>query len=330
MANVWHQSISAYEVYGSRQENWNDVNPSISVVVEVANESVDQFVHDIIEGKNVFPECNNATSSMPKWAYLYANNAEILPLGNKYYDGSASTSEYMVRVAPGTSLVRLSYGPLTEVLRLVTTDIDWLGTGLGSSGSGGAYPTERQYVWVSYGVQVITEFLTMDYNDFQWYYSVGGNMEWEPLKPDEAPGRVMRSCKYTTTFKNIFPTTSIWKIINEYSGTVNNSLLVYRGGNVSFQPAQVLFNVEDVQPSQTMYSAIAGGAALHYNIKVSFTCRTGDGTWNKFWRARREVASTNNINDAGWKQIYLKKVDGINSILFEPMIQTNEWYPLWV
>lgn len=318
MSGIWHPSITAYEIYGSRQENWNDGNPSVSVILQVPAVTLLTFVNDVVFYKYDWPENSEAPF------YLYANNVEILPQQHRY--GSNITEEKIVRngssMGDETELVRVTYGPKTEYLRTVLTTV---GTGTGT-GSGDQY----QSVWVSYSRIVSTEFLTMDYNDFGWIRSQTGT-KLDPLKPDEAPGKPMRSIKYVLTFKNIYLTEDLEDIVNGYSGTVNSSTLTAPLGWPTFTESQVLFNVEDVSPSITKVLPYFGVAPKELvNLRISFNCRTGEGSWNKYWRAK--VAEDNSADDSGWFDMYHKPQPGGPSaaLRFYPYQKTSYWFPLWV
>lgn len=323
MAGVWHPTISAYEVHGSRQENWNDTNPQITVTLSVANTAVVGFVRDFVEHKYAWPECIVVSSILYTPSWLIATNVEVLPVVDRNYTGGA-TDEIITRQDPGRTLVRITYTNQQEFLRTLTTTV---GTGT-ATGSG----YQAQDVWVSYSRAVSTEFLTMDYNDFEWYYQGALVMEPDPLKPDEAPGKPLRTVKSYTTIKNVYLTEDLEDIILNYSGTVNNSLLTAGNRlNTTFDEDQVLFNVEDVSPGIQKYSSIYGGVTLHYNLRISFHCRTGLSTWNKYWRCRRNATSgTGGVDDSGWMQMYLKNAKPSSTHeIFEPYLATNYWYCLW-
>src|SRR5574343_517683 len=138
-----------------------------------------------------------------------------MPVSDRNYSGGTN-DEIITRGSENNALVRVTYTTNLEWKLTVTTTV---GTG---TGTGSGY--QSQEVWVSYQKIVSTEFLTMDYNDFSWYYP-DSNTLYDPLKPDEAPGKYLRTIKYIATFKNIYLTEDLEDIINRFSGTVNNSSL---------------------------------------------------------------------------------------------------------
>lgn len=325
MAGVWHPTIDAYEVHGSRQENWNDTNPQITVTLSVDSVSLATFVRDVVEDRPRWPECYAVSGISYTPSYLCASNIEILPVLDRNYTGGA-TDEIISRAPENRALVRVTYtSPIEGKVTLTTT----VGTG---TATGSGYQTQE--VWRSIQKIVSTEFLTMDYNDFTWYYPnpAGGSPISDPLKPDEAPGKYLRTIKYIYTFKNVYLTEDLEDIINRFSGTVNNSYLAMgtnSGLITSFEEGQVLFNVEDIQPGLRKYVVHTDMYEQHYNLRVSFHCRTGLSTWNKYWRCRRSTSGTGGVDDSGWMQLYLKSAQSSPDI-FEPYLATNYWYCLWV
>lgn len=322
MPTLWHPSLAAYEIFQSRTENWNDVNPSCTVVLEIQDPTyLHTFINDFVRNRYAWP-WNYQTPF-----YLYASNIELLPVDTKYV-GDAITSESIS--APYPRKVRVTYSPRTEYLRNIT-----ISTGIGTA-TGSGYRTQQ--VWVGYSRLVSTENLTMDYNDFSWLSDAGRPT---PLKPEEAPGKPLRTIKYVMTYRNIFLIEDLEDIVMNYSGTVNNSALslIMGGVTTTFEIGQVLFNVEDVQPSITGSPPALdylGEAQLH-NLKCSFHCRMGEGSWNKFWRAMSGESSTvpgQEEDSSGWYTMYHKPRNADiaynNAAEFKPFAETNYWYPLWV
>lgn len=329
MPTLWHPTIAAYEIFQSRVETWNDVNPQAVVTLEVQDQYyLATFVNDFVKNRYAWPF--NSTTPF----YLYASNIEVLPIDTKYTTDPA-TPEYIYTAAYPRK-VRVTYSPRTEYLRNIT-----ISAGIGTA-TGSGYRT--QAVWVGYSRLVSTENLTMDYNDFMWApkYTAGvGYRAGDSLKPEEAPGRPLRTIKYVMSYRNIFLIEDLEDIVMNYSGTVNNSSLTLTQGGVTttFEVGQVLFNIEDVQPSITGINPTLDwfGEAQFYNLKCSFHCRTGEGSWNKFWRAMSDTNSTvpgQEDDESGWYEMYHKprgaNINYANAAKFQPFAETNYWYPLWV
>jgi hypothetical protein len=310
MPTQWHPTITAREIHNTRQENWNDINPSVTTTLMVADADINTFVWHLIRDRVAWPLNSEAPSP------LYCSSVEKLPIGTAYR-GDAVSQEIIV--TDYDRLVRVTYTNNTDFLRSVITTP---GTGTATD-----YGYESQDVWVTIQRIVSTEFLKMDYNEFCYHYIKDGGDKYPPLLPDESPGRVLRTVKYVCTFKNIYLTDDLEDIIYNYSGTVNNSALTTHRGIATFEPEQVLFNIEDVTEGLRKLSGL--NVIPLNNLRVSFHCRMCESTWNKFWKAKR---SADGLNDgSGWVDIHHKKIQGeANPPKWNPFSTTNYWYPLWV
>ena len=274
---TWHPTIVAYEIFGTRQQSANITNPSVSVTLWVEANDVDTFVDYIVINRPVYP------LSSP--FYLYATQVNVLPPQARYAAGGAS-DDYISLTDPVQ--VQITY---TADGRIATTLYD------GPTGTGGA-----QDVFLTEEVQIVTEFLTMDYNDFQW-------SDGTPLtSADLAPGKIFRTYKVMQTWELVELTAGLQSAIYDYSGTVNsNSMYFSTFISKTFTAEQVLFGVEAITPTVKRLSQIdvMSGTVQLYTLRLSFTCKSGDATWNKFWR----MAQTSGQDVSGWYEIYHRKSD---------------------
>lgn len=308
--SIWESSYDAKEVHGSRVERWSDKVPSVTVELQVFSSDVYNIVDAIVRQRPDWPY--NDTSPYE----LAAMDVEILPIRSGYV-ADRGTDESIT--TGNDRVIRVTYRPNTAFQHTVVTTV---GTGTATD-----YGFETQTVWVEVTRTVETEFLTQDFNDFQWENG-------DPLKEDEAPGKIFRTVKYEVEYRNIFLTQDLEWIIYNYSNTVNDSSLSTVYGLINFEQDQVLFTVEDVKPSlrydrSTLgFSPLPDGLILH-NLKCSFHCRQGEATWNKFFRAKTDTAGAQ--DDSGWYEMAHKQtVPGqATNVTYQPFPRTEFWYPLW-
>lgn len=117
-----------------------------------------------------------------------------------------------------------------------------------------------------------SEFLTLPYEDFRWMGD--SDQPTVPIKPDEAPGRLVRGLDYVVTWYNF---SSIPAVVLTAPNHVNLYSVVSASLGLTFDAQTLLF-----QPP-TVTRNVSFNDANRYQLQCRFTWRLG--TWNKFWRA---------------------------------------------
>jgi len=302
---VWHPTIDAYEVHGTRRESWDSSNPQVVVTLEVAHDKVGDFINYIVKNKPAMPSIDHAQP----WQ-LYALRAEVQPTLS-CYDGIGTGDEVIDALSPVRIIV--TYGSSTHVWNTISADID--GTGSGTATRSQTVPEYDQ-------VQAGTEFLTLDYNDYCW-----NDTNKTPLSSaDLAPGKPFKYIKWIATYEMFEIDDLFGPLLIESNSTVNVNTLSYPSWGLSFAPEQVLFTVEDI--AKTVYGTSYFSAALvqFYTVRVSFNCRIGESTWNKLWRTKTSAG----VDDSGWFEIIHKKTDTSSDT---PVAKLHEasanWQTFW-
>ena len=172
-----------------------------------------------------------------------------------------------------------------------------------NKGAGSVAAYEKALVTVEYGpsegtvysesLEPTAEFLTEDYNRFQWGPNVGGDPS-TPLEENEAPGRLIRGFDYVLTRHNlvIVPTAVIDLIGHVNSATVTPLMGIFASGgwgipSISFAAETLLFQ----PPTITRTTTIAGveGATCVYRLTYKPNWEAGVALgWNYFWRAETQ------------------------------------------
>lgn len=307
---IWSPNYEAREVFGSRRESHNSREPMVSVNLHVAQDDLYGIVRDLVYNRHPFP----LNTYFPY--EVFSREVEVLPIDSKYVPDTRVASPEEAMATTLTREIRVSYKPNRAFAKLIVTTTE--------TGTATQYGYESQTPWVTITREMQTEFLTQDFNDFDWYNPL--TQTYDPVKPEESPGRQFRTIKYTYEYENIFLTDDIEWAIYYYNGSVNNSSLVAAYDLMRYDEDQVLFQVEDIKPA--LRTPSTPDSKILHNLRCSFYCRTGFSTWNKYWRA---VPDEDDGEDAsGWYEMYHKPLgDQESRIRYKPYRSTAAWYFLW-
>lgn len=325
---IWHPTIRAFEVHGSRRESWDANNPSITVTLQVEAADVAAFIAYIYHERPEIVAQN--TLNMPWCPRLRATRVEFIPSIAKYDDVGVGTapSEYISQTTP-------------QLLQVTYTAAPWVTSALSYqdiNGSGSA--TYTQTVMTLESFRVVTEYLSQDFNLFCW-----DDENETPLLPDEAPGKRWRFLKIEKIIEPVFIDQILAPYILELNDKVNTVGITDNapslgGTGYTFGAEQVRFEIEDVQPLYAGYlhynydsylSTLVdptASAGVFYSIKVAFHCHLEtDATWNKFWRMKRDADQAGE----GWFGIKYKRDSNSGNVLpdAKPYEADDSWLVFW-
>ena len=241
---AFYSLVACTEKNGSRVENYGmPLSGSSSVTLYCAWANAINLVSDILDNRR----------TDPLHPGLFASKASVKAAGGETSGYTVDEVSSPQLIIPDVAEVTVTYGTLDAEEREANPAGD---------------PNAE---WYTENIEPTLEFMTLNHNDFQWGSAIPGI----PLKPEEAPGRLIPGLKLIRHFRNVatLPTG-----IASLMGKVNNTLYtsMYLDG--------ITFGVETLLYQPPVISRVVkrnGSGAWDYKTEFLYK----EHGWNKYWHA---------------------------------------------
>lgn len=260
MAN--YSRINCHEKLNSKRENWTGEGSTASVSLICNWSDRYELVSDLLKQTPATPYPYNGQTPVQ----LYVASAQVVNLQDEAGAADGQSFRY------NTAEVEVTY------------TVNGL---LGGGGGGGLRrdPTSGEEVFVEDTLEPMTEFHTMNHEDFSW-----SDTEIDPLKEDEAP--VVQE-KGLMLKRRITGLSSLHSSILSLPGTVNIAAFTPPSLGITFNAEELLFLDPVINKTYTKISNVLSNTTATvatFDITLSFGYKKGG--WNLWPNVRLRTVGT--------------------------------------